>query len=198
MKAILNLFFTILGFSVFSQTEFEQNLYDNKIDQVLYLSKTKIQFNNSKGNTIGFRTVSKKDTIYIDQFRRTLKIIPVKTNKTEQKVNNNSPKAKVNSSKKVGEPYIIKRRRKILFYDKFGELEMIARSNWKGNKITFRNNKNKRVGYKIFLGNGIVEYYDGARRKTGQSHINSSGRLIFEPFRQRITPSYLLQELHFE
>ena len=44
---------------------------------------------------------------------------------------------------------------------------------------------------------GVTEYYDKARRKTGTSYVNGAGRLIFEPFRQRLTPSYFLKELHF-
>ena len=176
------------------------------VSQLEKVSPTETKFVDANGKVLGIRRVSDKDTLYLDRMHRKLKNIPVKvveqvnTNLTNQTspsaiANDTQTEVVIGSVKDGKQPYIVRRRNRVIYYNGDGTKDMVVRQRRNGKKVTYRDGQRKLLGYKRRTAEGITTYYDNKRRKTGQSFLSANGKLVFEPYRNRVTPSFMFKEV---
>lgn len=200
------LLFISFPFVIFAQNSFEKELFPS-VNQLEKVSPTETKFLDVKGKVLGIRRVSDKDTLYLDKMHRKLKTIPVIVPKVAQTETPQTPTNPIENSNNINndviigsvkdgkQPYIVRRRKRIIYYNGDGTKDMIVRQRRDGKKVTYRDGQRKLLGYKRISTDGITTYYDNKRRKTGQSFVNAGGKLVFEPFRNRVTPAYMFKEI---
>lgn len=199
------LLFLALPFFVFSQNSFEKELFPN-VSQLEKVSPSETKFLDSNGKVLGIRRVSSKDTLYLDKMHRKLKTLPVKVVEqlNSNAANPTTPSAIANdtetevvigSVKDGKQPYIVRRRNRVIYYNGDGTKDMVVRQRRNGKKVTYRDGNRKLLGYKRRTAEGITTYYDNKRRKSGQSFLSANGKLVFEPYRNRVTPSFMFKEV---
>jgi hypothetical protein len=201
---LLLLFFS-LPFIVFSQNSLEKELFPS-VNQLEKVSPTETKFVDTNGKVLGIRRVSDKDTLYLDRMHRKLKSIPVivvaqvNTNTTNPTTpsaiaNDTETEVVIGSVKDGKQPYIVRRRNRVIYFNGDGTKDMVVRQRRNGKKVTYRDGHRKLLGYKSRTAEGITTYYDNKRRKTGQSFLSANGKLVFEPYRNRVTPSFMFKEV---
>lgn len=189
---------------ILAQNSFEKELFP-RLTQLDKVSPTETRFLDANGKIIGIRRISEKDTIYLDKMHRRLKLIPVveKINPEQkeliQQVGTNEDAAiddvVIGSVKDGKQPYIVRRRNRVIYFNGDGTRDMVVRQRRDGKKVTYRDGQRKLLGYKRRSADGITTYFDNKRRKTGQSFLSANGKLIFEPYRNRVTPSFMFKEI---
>jgi hypothetical protein len=192
-------------FLIFSQNSFEKELFPN-VNVLDKISPSETKFLDANGKVIGIRRISDKDTLYLDKMHRKLKVIPVKvvsqvnSNTTNFKdpntiENDTETEVVIGSVKDGKQPYIVRRRNRVIYFNGDGTKDMVVRQRRNGKKVMYRDGQRKLLGYKRRTEDGITTYYDNKRRKTGQSFLSANGKLVFEPYKNRVTPSYMFKEV---
>lgn len=197
MKSFLFFCVFSISLSVFSQTEFEQNLYNNKIWKSVENSRGTIEFYNSNDIVLGYKKTTSTSVNYLDVNQRLIRSVQVNPNiKSVQAKKVKVKKAnKQKSFVKVGNLYVKQKRNKATYYNLDGTL--LREVKRRGSKVYYTNNKGKLIGYKQVKSSGIVEYRDRKGRKTGESFLNSSGFVVYESYRQRKTPGFMVSDAYF-
>ena len=196
LKLIISLLF--ISVSSWSQSNFEQVLYNNQIWKEVHGLKGKVKYFDSSDVFIGGKETNSKGIFYFDNRQRTIKKILFKQLKTKT---NNKKKVKginVKSNKryfKHGNYYVKTRRNKTQYFDDNGVLIRTVLK--KGSTIYYKNSEGKLVGYKKVRENGVVEYRDVRGRKTGSSYLNSAGFLIYSKYKRRNTPTFMISDAYF-
>ena len=135
-----------LPFFVFSQNSFEKELFPN-VSQLEKVSPSETKFLDNNGKVLGIRRVSSKDTLYLDKMHRKLQSLPVKVveqlnsnaaNPTTPSTiaNDTETEVVIGSVKDGKQPYIVRRRNRVIYYNGDGTKDMVVRQRRNGKKLS--------------------------------------------------------------